>query len=200
MVVCKSQPDGRFTTGEDVKLAEEIPEIDVVLSAHSHTEIYEPIIVNGRTPVVQTGKESANLGELIISVDGEKLKVESYILYPIDAGVEGDKKIHNEIENFKKSVSETVFASRGYSVDQALAVAPQNLMNTFTDIEAGTILANLCTDAFRNATGSDIGFTVNGLMRAPILRGKTGVQTVYDIFALAPLGGGIVDSTAGSAL
>ena len=192
--------DGRFTTGEDVKLTKEVPEIDIVISAHSHTELFEPIIVNGRTPVVQTGKESKNLGELVISFDDNKFKIESYILHPINASVEGDKNIHEEIEKFKKSVSTAVFESRGYSVDQALAVAPHDLMNTFTDIEAGTILANLCTDAFRNATGSDIGFTVNGLMRAPILRGKTGIQTVYDIFALAPLGGGIVDTTAGSAL
>jgi len=93
-----------------------------------------------------------------------------------------------------------VFASRGYSIDQPLAVAPRDLPNTFTDIAAGTLLANLVTDAFRNATHADIGFTANGMMRAGLMRGKSGVQTVYDVFAVAPLGAGIVDSTAGSAL
>ena len=77
---------------------------------------------------------------------------------------------------------------------------PQDLPNTFTDIAASTILANLCTDAFRKATKADIGFTVNGAMRAGLQQGKTGVQTVYDVFAVAPLGAGIIDSTAGSAL
>jgi 5'-nucleotidase len=33
-----------------------------------------------------------------------------------------------------------------------------------------------------------------------LTRGKSGVQTVYDVFAVAPLGAGVVDSTAGSAL
>jgi 5'-nucleotidase len=37
-------------------------------------------------------------------------------------------------------------------------------------------------------------------MRAPLTRGKSGVQTVYDVFAVAPLGAGVVDDTAGSAL
>ena len=37
-------------------------------------------------------------------------------------------------------------------------------------------------------------------MRAGLTRGKTGVQTVYDVFAMAPLGAGVVDTTAGSAL
>jgi 5'-nucleotidase/UDP-sugar diphosphatase len=79
-------------------------------------------------------------------------------------------------------------------------VAPQDLPNTFTDIAASTLLANLCTDAFRNATKADIGFSVNGLMRAGLTRGKSGVQSVYDVFAVAPLGAGVVDPTAGSAL
>lgn len=93
-----------------------------------------------------------------------------------------------------------MFASRGYSIDQPLAIAPRDLPNTFTDIAAGTLLANLVTDAFRKATKADIGFTANGMMRAGLARGKSGVQTVYDVFAVAPLGAGVVDPTAGSAL
>jgi 5'-nucleotidase/UDP-sugar diphosphatase len=46
---------------------------------------------------------------------------------------------------------------------------------------------------------ADIGFTVNGMIRASLKRGKTGVLTVYDVFTVAPLGGGVVDQTAGSA-
>ena len=38
------------------------------------------------------------------------------------------------------------------------------------------------------------------MMRAGLTRGKSGVQTVYDVFAVAPLGAGVVDPTAGSAL
>jgi 5'-nucleotidase len=149
---------------------------------------------------VQTGKEGKNVGELVISVDGAKLAVDSYRLHPIDDSIAGDSAINDEINKLKKGVSAAVFASRGYSVDQPLAIAPQDLPNTFTDIAAGTILANNVTDAFRKATHADIGFTVNGMMRAPILRGKTGVVTVYDVFAVAPLGAGVVDKTAGSAL
>jgi 5'-nucleotidase len=192
--------DGKFRTGEDVKLPEAVPGIDVVIGGHSHTVLPEPIIVNGRTPVVQTGKEGKNVGELVISIDGAKLTVDSYRLHPIDDSIAGDRAIDDEINQLKEGVSAAVFASRGYRVDQPLAITPQDLPNTFTDIAAGTILANLVTDAHRKATQADIGFSVNGLMRAPILRGKTGVVTVYDVFAVAPLGAGIVDTTAGSAL
>ena len=192
--------DGRYTDGEDVRLAKDVPGIDVVISGHSHTELREAIIVNGRTPVVQTGLESRNLGELVITMDGTKLTVESYLLHPIDDTVAGDRAIAAEIEELKKSVTAAAFASRGYSVDQPLAIAPRDLPNTYTDIVAGTILANLVTDSFREATTADIGFTANGMMRASLSRGKTGVQTVYDVFAVAPLGAGVVDPTPGSSL
>lgn len=192
--------DGRYSSGDDVHLAEAVPGIDVVIGGHSHTELREAIIVNAHTPVVQTGKEGKNVGELVISIDGAKLTVDSYRLHPINDRIAGDRAMVDEIDQLKKGVSAAVFASRGYSVDQPLAITPQDLPNTFTDIAAGTILANLVTDAHRKATQADIGFTVNGLMRAPLLRGKTGVVTVYDVFAVAPLGAGIVDATAGSAL
>jgi 5'-nucleotidase len=192
--------DGRFVDGEDVQLAKGVPGIDVVIGSHSHTELHEAIIVNGRTPVVQTGKYGENLGELVISLDGDKLTVRSYKLLPVDDTIAGDRAIADEIETIKKTVTKVAFASRGYSIDQPLAVVPRDIPNTFTDIDAGTILANLCTDAYRSATKADIGFSVNGMMRSSLLLGKTGVQTVYDVFAVAPLGAGVVDNTAGSTL
>jgi 5'-nucleotidase len=192
--------DGRYIDGDDVRLAKAVPGIDIVIGGHSHTALEEAIIVNGRTPVVQAGKYGENLGELVVAVEGGKLTVEAYRLNSIDDSVGGDRAIANEIDRIKKIVTADVFASRGYSIDQPLAVAPRDIPNTFADIAASTILANLVTDAFRNATGADIGFTANGLMRSGFTRGKSGVQTVYDVFAVAPLGAGVVDRTAGSAL
>jgi 5'-nucleotidase len=209
VVICLSHggmekgEDGRFTTGDDVRLAQAVPGIDVVIGGHSHTELQEPVIVNERTPVVQTGKYGQNLGELVVTLDGGKLTVVSYKLHPIDDAIPGDRAIADEIDKFKNTVTEVVFASRGYSIDQPLAVAPRDLPNsgrTFTDIATSTLLANLVTDAFRKATKADIGFTVNGMMRAGLTQGKSGVQTVYDVFAVAPLGAGVVDTTAGSTL
>jgi 5'-nucleotidase len=192
--------DGRFVDGEDVQLPKAVAGIDVVIGSHSHTELHEAIIVNGRTPVVQTGKYGENLGELVIALDGDKLTVESYKLIPVDDSIGGDKEIAEEIEKLKQTVTQVAFASRGYSIDQPLAIAPRDIPNTFADIPASTILANLCTDAYRRSTKADIGFSVNGMMRSGFIHGKTGVQTVYDVFAVAPLGAGVVDTTAGSTL
>jgi 5'-nucleotidase len=46
-------------------------------------------IVNDHTPVVQTGKYGENLGELVITLEGGKLKVDSYRLIPIDDTIIG---------------------------------------------------------------------------------------------------------------
>jgi 5'-nucleotidase/UDP-sugar diphosphatase len=89
--------DGRYNDGDDVRLAREVPGIDVVIGGHSHTELQEPIIVNGRTPVVQTGLEGRKLGELVITLDGDALKVDSYRLYAIDDSLAGDRSMTNEI-------------------------------------------------------------------------------------------------------
>ena len=206
VVICLSHggvvkgKDGRFTDGDDVRLAKAVPGIDVVIGGHSHTELKRQSSSTTARPWSRPGSTDENLGELVITLDGGKLKVDSYKLHPIDDTIAGDRAIADEIDKFKKTVTEVVFASRGYSIDQPLALAPRDLPNTFTDIAASTILANLVTDAFRNATKADIGFTVNGLMRAGFTRGKSGVQTVYDVFAVAPLGAGVVDTTAGSSL
>ena len=192
--------DGRFTDGDDVRLAKAVPGIDVVIGGHSHTELHEAIIVNDRTPVVQTGKQSENLGELVITMDGGKLTVESYRLYPIDDTIAGDRAIADEIDKLKKTVTGAVFASRGYSVDQPLAVAPRDLPNTFTDIAAEHTPRqprHRCLQK-RHASGHRLHRQRNDACR--LTRGKSGVQTVYDVFAVAPLGAGVVDTAAGSAL
>jgi 5'-nucleotidase / UDP-sugar diphosphatase len=192
--------DGAITDGDDARLAKAAPGIDVVVGGHSHTALHKAIIVNDRTPVVQAGKYTENVGELVITLDGAKLTVESYELHPIDDTISGDRAVTDEITKYKKMITEAVFAPRGYSVDQPLVRVAQDVPNTFADLVASTPLANFVTDAFRAATGADIGFTANGMVRAGFTRGTSGVQTVYDVFAVAPLGAGVVDPTAGSAL
>ena len=206
VVICLSHggiekgEDGLYSSGDDVHLPEEVPGIDVVIGSHSHVALDQAITVNGRTPVVQAGKYGEYLGELVITLDGDTLTVDSYQLIPVDDTIQGDMAISDEIDKFKHIVTEVMFASRGYSIDQPLAVAPRDLPIPYDDIAAGDLLANLVTDATRHATKADISFTCNALMRTGLNRGKSGVQTVYDVYAVASIGTGVVDRTAGSTL
>ncbi len=140
--------DGKFSKGDDILLADSVPGIDVIVGGHSHTALPEVIVRNNHTVVVQAGKESNNLGELVMSFENGQTKLVSWKLNPVDDTVLGDEKIAAEIEKLKDGVTKAVFESRGYSIDQPLAIIPQDFPNTFTDIAAGTLLANLVTDAF----------------------------------------------------
>lgn len=191
--------DGTFTTGEDVELLKAVPGIDLVVGGHTHTYLKKAVLVDGR-PVVQTGKYGEYLGELVIGVESGKPQLVSYRLIPVEDNIKGDSLIQKEVERFLDRASAVIFAPRGYKVTQPLVVISEDWTNDYNNIEAGTPLANVVTDAVRKATNADIGFTANGLIRAGLTKGRSGVQTVYDIFAISPLGGGIVDTTAGSAL
>ena len=156
--------DGTYTDGEDVRLAKAVPGIDVVIGGHSHTELHEAIIVNGRTPVVQTGKEGRNLGELVIALDGGKLAVESYRLHP-------DRRHHR-----RRPPS----PPRSNGSRRCVTAAAVRLARLQRRSAAGRSCRRTCptpsrtsprapssptsiTDAFRKATKADIGFTANGI-------------------------------------
>jgi len=159
----------------------------------------KPNLVDHR-PVVQSGKYGEHLGELTVRLEGERVKVESYRVIPVDDKILGNAAVQKKVNHFLEASSSAVFASRGYSVTQPLVMVDQDWPMDYSDKESSTPLANVVTDAFLQASGADVAFTASGLIRAGLTKGNSGIQTVYDVFALAPLGYGIVDDTAGSAM
>jgi len=185
--------------GEDTELLNSVPEIDIVISGHTHTIMTKPVLVDHR-PVVQSGRYGEHLGELVVGLDDGRAKVESFHVHPVDDTIKGNASVHKQVNHFLEAAGSAVFASRGYSVTQPLAAIDRDWPMNYADIAGGTPLANVVTDAFRKATGADVAFTANGVIRTGLKKGNSGIQSVYDIFALAPLGNGIVDDTAGSAM
>ena len=154
--------DGRFSEGDDVRLAKAVPGIDVVIGGHSHTELQEAIIVNGRTPVVQTGKESQNLGELVVTLDGGKLTVESYRLYPIDDTIAGDRAIADEIDKLKKRSPRPCSRRAATASISRWPLRRGTCPTRSPTSPPARSSPTSVTDAFRKATKADIGFTANG--------------------------------------
>jgi 5'-nucleotidase len=189
-----SQQDDNSWRGEDVELLEQVPGIDVVIGGHSHTALPQPILVDGTRPVVQAGSEIQYLGELRMSIgeDG-KVRMRDYRLLPVDDRTPGDPRITAQVEGFKAQVEARVLAPRGYRFDQPLAKVDQRLGRDFSE----QALANLVTDALRRSVGADLAFTGNGTLRDDLIKGRYGVQSVSDLFRIAPLGIGQFDDEPG---
>lgn len=191
--------DGPIVEGDDIDLARAVPEIDVIVGGHTHTFMQEPVIVNG-TPIVQAGCYGQVVGELVIEMDGADVNVASYVLHPVDDTILGDPQLTNEIKNFTTATSRIVFEPRGFNLEEPLAVIDRDWSNTFFDLETSRPLGNLVADAVRSATKSDVTLNSAGMIRAGLQQGTSGVQNVYDVFLLAPLGVGVEDHSTGGSL
>ena len=187
-----AQADGSWR-GEDVELVEQVPGIDLVIGAHSHSLLREPLRVNDTT-IVQVGSEIQYLGELHMTQDAQgRARVVEYRLHAIDDRIPGDPAIGQRVAALQQAVSERVLAAHGYAFDQPLARVERTLTRAYDD----PVLGNLVTDALRRGAGSDIAFTGNGTLRDELYRGREGVQSVADLFRIAPLGIGEFDDQPG---
>lgn len=187
------QADGSWR-GEEVELVEQVPGIDIVVGGHSHVALPQPVLVNGRTPVMQAGSEIQYLGELRMTLGDDGVpRLRDYRLHPVNDSIAGDEAITAKVEDFKQVVSERMLAPKGYRFDQPLAKVDQSLGRDFSD----HTLANLVTDALRHAVDADLAFTGNGTIRDDLLKGRHGVQEVSDLFRIAPLGVGQFDDDPG---
>jgi 5'-nucleotidase / UDP-sugar diphosphatase len=197
--VCENQRAAQSPQAKISTWHAPVPEIDVIVGGHTHTFVRTPIIADG-TPVVQAGCYGAALGELVIRMEGRERKVESYKLHTIDDTIPGDPRLAKAVKVFKVETSRILFAPRGFAIDEPLAVIDRDWSNSFFDLTASMPLGNLTADAIRHAANADVALNAAGMVRAGLTKGNSGVQTVYDVFLLAPLGIGVADQSAGGSL
>lgn len=184
--------DGTWTF-EDVELARAVSGVDIIVSGHTHQVVREPVIV-GSTAIVQAGSFGRQLGELVVEEQGAgRWNVVDYQLHDIDDSIVGDEEMGAFVARAGATVEGELLQPLGLAFDDAVIETDRTLTRRFDD----HLLANLVTDAIRQVAGSDIAFTGNGTIRDDMLRGRYGVQSVADVFRLAPLGIGVHDSAPG---
>ncbi|MCB9013399.1 MAG: bifunctional metallophosphatase/5'-nucleotidase [Bacteroidales bacterium] len=209
LVIClshsgvKKEADGSWT-GEDVKLAEKVPEIDVIISGHTHSLIDSPLIVNG-VPIVQTGAYGAGLGRLELEISGGKIINSSSKVIPINDAIEGDPDIQQLIVAQEKRISTEVLGSLNLNYSQAIAETSFPLICDEDTLLENSNLGMLLADAdyyyvnHKSPQGVDISLYAAGMVRDNLIPGKTGEQNLADIFRVASLGSG-KDNIPGYAL
>ena len=156
------------------QLAREIPEIDVILSGHTH-ERTEEAIVEGKTLIVEPGAMSSFLGRLDITL-GEKGGIASheFRLIPIRASE------FAEDANVKALVDAALAPHRARM--NTVVGETRTLLMRYDVLE--TSMDNFIAEAVREMTGTDIGIT-NGFRFAPPL--PAGPITVGDLWNMLPL-------------
>ncbi|MEJ2723079.1 MAG: bifunctional UDP-sugar hydrolase/5'-nucleotidase [Deltaproteobacteria bacterium] len=203
LVICLSHSglgDGKRES-EDEELVKAVKGIDIVISGHSHTTLETPIVSQGAI-IVQAGSYGKYVGVLDVGYENRVLKVKDYALVRIDDTVKGDPGTQGQINAFIGCIDEQVLKGQGLTFWQVVARTDFDL----TIGEEESNLGNLITDAVRWAVNrydsheqdpiSRVAFAVEslGLIRDPILKGKTGKLTVCDIFNAIPLGIGMDDT------
>lgn len=194
VVVCLSHSGTEDGKGEDYELAQAVDGIDIIISAHTHTTLEEPIQVND-TYIVSAGEYGKYLGVVQMNHNGSKAELTDYQLIPIDENVKENKRIANLTEKFKTNVEKDYLADYGVSFDEIL-INNQYKFDTMDEVSATqheSTLGNVFSDAYKwaveKATGEtvDMALTATGVIRETI---PIGDVTVSDIFNAASLGVG----------
>ena len=186
--------DPGSSKSEDVQLAKAVPDIDLIISAHSHTTLQKALVV-GHTTIVSAGCYDRYLGVVDFNRAG---KVTSYHLQEVTASVPADPTIARMVAGYHAQVQAKVLDPLHLSFNATSAVAPRSFTNfdtvqtTFGDFGLGTLIADsYVREAQAKAPDPEslttIGVTANGLIRDSITAGPV---TTADTFQILSLGRG----------
>ena len=198
MIICLSHSgtDKDFDKSEDVILARKVPEIDVIISGHSHTTLHQPIVV-GDTYICSAGHYGKNLGKITIANESPGTwSLENYQLLPINKDIADDEILAQRIEEFKAAVQGKYLKPMNLGFDDVLAYTPFSFTpaSDLEDVHDEQPLANLIGDAYiyaiKQAEGDsyepvDVAVVPAGTIRASFVKGNI---TVSDAFNVSSLG------------
>ena len=197
MIVCVSH-SGTWedeSKSEDELLAKAVPDLDLILSGHTHTELEKPI-QHGRTYVVSCGEYGKNLGELTLTQQADgRWAMSAYELIPITSDIAVHAATQQTIDSFMDTVDTDYLARFGYTKDQVLAEndivfsTQRDLENIHEEHNLGDIIADAYVYAVENAADYDgvpvdLAVVPSGTVRDTYARGDITVEQVFNSFSL----------------
>jgi 2',3'-cyclic-nucleotide 2'-phosphodiesterase (5'-nucleotidase family) len=158
---------------KDVELAQAVPELDVIVGGHSHTELDTAQEVNG-VIIVQAHEYANNLGFLHLQVeDGQIVSYEGFLI-PVTADLEKHREVQAIIDYWNAQLQARL--------DQVVGKSDVswNGERAFVRTQE-TNLGNLVADVIRKTVDADIAVTNGGGIRASIHAGDIRVADVYNV-------------------
>jgi len=203
LIVCLSHSgtSGDGVNGEDIELAKAVPDIDFIVSGHSHTA-YPEVVKVGDTYIGSAGEYLSNLGSITLKVSPDgTVTCASYKLIPIDESVEPDARIEAVIANYKNTIQQTYLAPYGASYDEVIAQSTFDFMPlsemyaTHQEYPMGDLIADSYIYEANEVGVDDIDVALVGLgtIRGSFFKGPI---TTADAFEICSLGVG-GDGSAG---
>ncbi|MDF2720728.1 MAG: 5-Nucleotidase domain protein [Paenibacillus sp.] len=168
------------STDTSIKLAKEVPGIDLIVDGHSHSTLVEGKTADNSTLIVSSGEYTKNLGVVELTFEGKALVGKHAQLISKDSAqlVAPDPDVAQTISKMKSeqdAVLSEVIGSTAVKLDgEREQVRVQE-----------TNLGNLITDAMLDATGADVALTNGGGIRASV---QAGPITKGDIITVLPFG------------
>ena len=176
-------------------LAKEVPDIDLIISGHTHTELKEPI-QHGNTYIVSCGEYARNLGSLSMTQkqDG-RWEMTSYELIPVSEDIEPDQATQERIDALMDTVDTNYLTNFGYTRDEVLAENDVEF-NSLGEMETKheeLNLGDIMSDSYiysvehsedYNGTPVDVAVVPSGCVRDTYTKGNITVEDVYNSFSL----------------
>ena len=180
---------------EDEILAKEVPDLDLIISGHTHTELKEPI-QHGNTYIVSCGEYARNLGSLSMTQkqDG-RWEMTSYELIPVSEDIEPDQATQERIDALMDTVDTNYLTNFGYTRDEVLAEndvefnSLEEMETKHEELNLGDIMSDSYIYSVEhsgdyNGTLVDVAVVPSGCVRDTYTKGNITVEDVYNSFSL----------------
>ncbi|PKN73420.1 MAG: bifunctional metallophosphatase/5'-nucleotidase [Deltaproteobacteria bacterium HGW-Deltaproteobacteria-10] len=206
MIICLSHTGTSpvKSKSEDEVLARKVPQIDVIISGHTHTVLPQPIVI-GKTIIASAGSYGEYLGMLGINFSREKgVQLSSYEIKRISTATPDNTIIAAEVQKYKALVNKNFLAPYNLSFDQVVSQSDFDMesLNSAYQNPREMGLGNMITDAYRfavkKAEGKNYEYVSMAIEPLGLIRGsfQKGKITVEDVFQVLSLGLGM-DGVAG---
>ena len=197
IIVCLSH-SGTWSdpeNSEDEILAKSVPEIDVIISGHTHTTLTEPMI-HGTTYIGSAGEYGKYLGSMSLEQNADGTwKLSDYELLPITEEIPQDEETQKTIDSYLERIDVNYLSVYGYKRTQVLAendvqfVSVGSLGSKHEERNLGSIMA----DSYRYYVESlpdwdgnpvHVAAVPKGLVRETYPQGNITVEDVFNSFSL----------------
>lgn len=180
---------------EDEILAKEVPDIDLIISGHTHSQLDKPI-QHGNTYIVSCGEYGKNLGTISMTQkDDGRWKATSYELIPVSDEVNPDETTQAKIDALMDTVDINYLAKFGYTRKEVLAEndiefnSLDEMSTKHEELNLGDIISDAYVYAVENSDNYDgdpvdVAVVPSGTVWDTYAKGEITVEAVYNSFSL----------------